>query len=68
MKMTEFITLLNDNQGVIAVLVLVATFFVAKNFIKKSNKQSQKTGDSGVNQQAQSGGVNQNAGRDVMPK
>jgi len=29
------------------------------------NKQSQKTGDSGVNQQAQSGGVNQNAGRDA---
>lgn len=67
--MTEFLNWLNLNQGLIGFLSLLVTlvgFFVVNSNIKVIYRQSQKSGDKGVNQQAQKGGVNQNAGRNAI--
>ena len=64
----EIINWLNVNQGVIGFLSLVVTiigFFVVTKSIKVINRQSQKGGDSSLNQQAQNSGINQNAKRDI---
>lgn len=62
------VEILNNNQGVLSLLSLIITivgFFIVNKNIKVSNKQTQRNGNNGVNQQAQSRGINQSARRDL---
>lgn len=62
--MADFINWLNHIQGLIGFLSLLVSlvgFVVVNSSIKVLNRQSQKSGSKGVNQQAQNGGINQNS-------
>lgn len=67
-NMKTFIDLLNANQwviGLFSLLVAIIGFFSVTTRIQKISTQSQKTWDNSVNQQAQTGGIAQNAGRNI---
>lgn len=66
--MQSIIEWLNNNQGVIGALSLIVStsgFFIVTNRIQKISTQSQKSWKDSVNQQSQSGGISQNAGKNI---
>lgn len=60
----DIMEVLNDNQGVLSALSLIVSLLGFSGIgiaIRTTNKQSQRGGRDSINQQAQNGGLNQNA-------